>query len=332
VLKDYIPDANVTSIVTLPIDKELISELEFLTGPHSKVEEPRKERLKRLLKLPLGTYIAEDIYNWSNKIPSIFERKNGIDILKVTRLANPHANAVVINHDSKKIFYFEPHIGSKYDDIYDPVMNLLQPLNYEVLSTDTCPAGLQNVTGDGYCRIWSLFGTLLMVLNPDKNPRELLNYFIGQKMAVRQTLNIFLFYIYSKYNDFVEQQKPSDGKSIAEAVADRLWNQVLKIKPMMNQKAIYFYMLGASMTIVEELNEVVKNYENMKYSDLVIIDSASNYVDALESMLAALESGADEKEMSTNYFHMIRYHFDLDKYGKKIHKTYRKKQDYCTLF
>ncbi len=134
----------------------------------------------------------------------------GISVVFVNRsYVDPHANALIIDHDHKTIYHFEPHVGYKYDNIRDSVMDFITPLlsEYTFSGTEQLPKGLQALTGDGYCASWSLFASMLFILNRGKNPAELLDYMIGMGGNATEIIDSFLFFIYKKYNGLFTDHK-----------------------------------------------------------------------------------------------------------------------------
>lgn len=332
ILKDYFPQANIIRVNTFPLKsyKDLLIEKMI----HCPLK--GKERILKLLEQPENTWIAENL-NIKDSITEIFNHKDLdiIDILEISSLgSNSHANAAVIYHKYRKIYYFEPHIGNKYDVLYDPVVKLLEPLGYEVISTDTCPVGLQSVTGDGYCKSWSLFGTFLFMLNPDKNPREVLNYFIGQRKYVKSTLNLFLYYLYQKYNNWIQEQKPYD---ITKEEIRLQIEQLENIRQITEHFTTDIPIIEKNLKIIKytitniksELYNLIRNYDKMKNKDFFIFTSVESYIEKTKQIIDNLEFHPQHsQQIMEEYFDMIHFHFDLDKYGRKIHEA----QPECILF
>lgn len=127
---------------------------------------------------------------------------NDIDYFRITIQNPPHANSLIIDHINKKTYHIEPHIGSIDEDkwyipVNRAVEKFVEPLNYELDSTTTCPVGLQSVTGDSLCFMWELFISTLAMLNPDINLSEILNYLIKTQGAAKNVLKIFAYYCHT---------------------------------------------------------------------------------------------------------------------------------------
>lgn len=125
-----------------------------------------------------------------------------IDYFRITIQNPPHANSLIIDHINKKIYHIEPHIGSIdenkwYISVNRAVEKFVEPLNYTLDSTMTCPVGLQSITGDSLCFAWELFISTLAMLNPDKNLSEILNYLIKTQGAAKNVIKIFAYYCHT---------------------------------------------------------------------------------------------------------------------------------------
>ena len=336
ILKDINSNINIVEIVTIDSNQPLLKSI---------VDDPTtaptiKERYNKYIDSNITKVAIQLKDHEHDKILSILNNKTGIDALKVTRLENTHANAVIINHDTKKIYYFEPHISKKYNDPYDSIISLIQPLidnGYTLYSTDTCPSGLQNITGDTLCRSWSLFGSLLFVLNPDKDIRELLDYFIGQRYNVLGTLSIFFYYIYKTYNIDVSMLETVTNKTLSDDTnvlvdIDQLINKSIGNTSDYDSIIMLYTISNVNNKILDILLKTIKKVDKTPL-DLRIHDSINEYSSDIRVLINHIINGEIDQNAMTEYLYgIISSNFDTELYEKIINKKKQKLEKNCILF
>jgi hypothetical protein len=281
-------------------------------------------------KAATGEKCVIDIKGYDDIYP-IFEHigTTAVDLLDLGCIEPPHANAAIINHGLKLITYFEPHVGLDYD-YHKVVEEFLQPLNYQVDSTSTCPYGLQFVTGDSYCATWAIFGAILSIMNPGVPQKELLGYFIGQAYMVSTTLIVFMYYLYTEFNEVIESALPTiyNFKHLKE-VTRKYKKLVLEVETIKNKNSAFVHVLSATYYILKALEST-----RGKLTNFWILDSAETLYEDLKLMITHQADVGELQRLSESCLQLIKRNFDLDKYGKQIHKYARKaeKSESCVLF
>ena len=298
------------------------------------VSDDEKKRIESyLLRAETGKFwIADYLNEYREDINKVLNNKHGIDIVRIARAERPHANMMIINHDVNKIFYFEPHVGNLYDDLFKPVMEAFKPIadKYKLETVDACPQGLQSVTGDSLCATWSIFGGLLFGLNPNKDVREMLNYLIGQGELVEYTLEKFCFYIYHKYADTINK---INIKAEPDILLDTLGkmahmqNNIIDLRDKSDDKNIRKFLSLARLVnskVIDELLNIYKNIDDLPPMQVRIIDGSSNYLRDLNDIITNIDKFSSSEHMKYKLNSILQVNFDLEIYGEVLRKKAEK--------
>jgi hypothetical protein len=162
-----------------------------------------------------------------------------------------HANALIINHSTKMMIYFEPHgditgsnsaaLQSKvFEEVQDTMrMQDVKMPDYTFLSTsDSCPYfGPQAKTGDGYCGNWSVMIPALHALCPKIDIRTL-----QEQLTAKGTK--YLVMLMEHFHCFMWKWVKDRGILDAQKKLDTLQNERNSFEPITledyKKKEIYY--------------------------------------------------------------------------------------------
>jgi hypothetical protein len=273
------------------------------------MSEPVKKYLQHAMQTPAEIRkIIVPTYSKDNQIGEIFNAvgTNAIDLIQVSIYDDPHANTVIINHELRRVTYFEPHVGREYD-YHTAVTEFLAPLEYTTETTASCPRGLQSVTGDKYCASWSVFGALLILMNPHETLQQLLAYLIGQKNFVSTTMWMFLYYIHIEFGDFLRNTPPGAVKFLVNVEAKKYQKLISDIEALYVENKDY----GRVLSITKHIKKILDNFSSTQLQDYCITDYAKTCRKETKMLLKSIEHGRDLENTYRIYFDTIASKFNI---------------------
>lgn len=251
-----------------------------------------------------------DVGNNKNKIKSLNSLKNSIIIVKIAihSITAGHATNMVIDNDKKRIYFSDSNGfdkcngGLAFIKLSDKFDNYNRQL---IMSSEFCPRGMfQGVSENQFCQTWSLFDSLLVVLNRNKLRNindvneiftEVLDitkpvcYYKNSLSDIRRLSLIlleFMFYIYILRK-----------KEFLDFLSDK--NEYNKLTYELKKKTITLYMLDE----LESLNKDITDLSDDEY------DKMSKIVkDKVET-----EIGKNKHDWEV-IFQTYTYHEDVDSY------------------
>jgi hypothetical protein len=256
----------------------------------------------------------------------ILEKRSGVAVLNISLVTSQeddemHINIFIVSYDSKKIFHFEPYLGTATDWVIPAIAEYLEPLNFTFESSKNCPESFQTITDDHLCVTYSLFAALLFALNPSTHYRELLDYFIGLQKKILKVINVMTFYIYKFYSDHAME--------IADAIFMKAGlNEQIYVIDSINKDVIDSYLAETNQETKEFLYilfktnvSIVNKIQNIDASKLRSFHdhkSLNKYIEYLTKLLESVQNNPHSIDKLKAYFEKNLHTFFNAEYKKEI--------------
>jgi uncharacterized protein YeeX (DUF496 family) len=201
--------------------QRLKGDIEYLTIQENRIQEKEQElktthnknQIEFLEQYNQGEpFIAHGVENFTKSFKKALESQSNIVIAPIGfhMKEGGHANIVIFNKLTKKLFYFEPHIYAEWtNDITNKVTqiikNIVGDFQFEDLSQYfICPTefGAQRTLGlqsdDPYCQSWSVLAVIVYLLNPDV-PIAAIFKALDNKTNKQVLISQFMYWLEFKY-------------------------------------------------------------------------------------------------------------------------------------
>lgn len=238
-----------------------------------------------------SSYTANELIRTANTLETITrDNASGVDVVCLrSRGELPHANGLVINHDKKEIFHFEPNVSKGRTNVGVVLERMVRyvimctgprgtPLSsYKIKRLENEPLTPKRAlqfafkeSDDTYCLIWSLFGGLMYALNPDRPLSDTFAYILS--LSGEQAFHMLsLFAFFTHETVLKHPASPEDPLLIRHA-----WEEVNLLRGQITEAKSQNVGTDASREALELMEQIldalnnprIKMYENTGFSRL----------------------------------------------------------------
>lgn len=140
-----------------------------------------------------------------------FTGRTGVEVFFARRLGySPHRQVMIVDHNAKTIFYFEPNVGIGETTMKSMFRIIFNGSGYKIvdLEWDNCPYAFQAVDRtdgieDNYCQTWSMFIGAIFALNHPKFTKEqIFGWLVSLGEKALDILILFMFRLYMTDSGF----------------------------------------------------------------------------------------------------------------------------------